>query len=325
MNDQSLHRFVLGVDGGGTKTAAKIAAIHEDGTIHELGTGYSGPANVQAVGTNQALANLNSAVNKALAACQMPILSIDCALLALAGSSIASARRDVERWASDRKLATTTQVIHDADPVLAAGTPDGWGVALIVGTGSVALGLDPNGHKVVVGGWGHWIGDKGSGFDLGREALMAVAEAADGVGQKTELAPMMLDHLNIADPREILAVLNRAKDARQEIAGLAPILFAAAAEKDEVASHILNDGALATAKLARVTAKQLSYSGELPIALAGGVVKASHVYRDLVVEHLQASGIELTVPTVVAEPVSGSLIMARDFLSSLKPSSAGAT
>ncbi len=69
-----------------------------------------------------------------------------------------------------RKLAAQVDIVHDADPVLAAGTADGIGVALIVGTGSVAIGVDGSGNKAICGGWGHWFGDKGSGYDLGRTA-----------------------------------------------------------------------------------------------------------------------------------------------------------
>ena len=92
-------------------------------------------------------------------------------------------------------FATHVEIIPDVEPVLAEGTDNGRGVALIVGTGSVAIGIDQDGNSVTKGGWGHWFGDKGSGFYLGYKALAAVAEASDEIGPETVLSDMVLEAL----------------------------------------------------------------------------------------------------------------------------------
>ena len=74
------------------------------------------------------------------------------AVLAGAGSDREENRRAFREWAHDRRLADRFQVVHDAVPVLAAGTPDGWGVALISGTGSLAYGRTADGRTARAGG-----------------------------------------------------------------------------------------------------------------------------------------------------------------------------
>jgi len=58
-------KLIIGVDGGGTKTAVRIATVSQDGSIETLGEGYGGPANVRAVGAVHAKTNLDVAIDAA--------------------------------------------------------------------------------------------------------------------------------------------------------------------------------------------------------------------------------------------------------------------
>ena len=319
----SNRQLILGVDGGGSKTAARIAAVGTGSRqarsrhardIITLGEGFGGPSNVRAVGAAHALINLDVAVDAAHEAAGTRGTTVDVAVLALAGSSLPDVQTVVMDWAKRRDLAERIDVVHDADPVLAVGAPDNRGVALIVGTGSVAIGIDSSGRKSVAGGWGHWFGDTGSGYDLGRRALAAVADAVDGIGPETSLVQQILDRLRTEDPREILCQLGLAVDIRQEIATLAPILLGAAEGGDKVAADIVMDAATATARLVRATTEKLGLGADAPLALAGGIVCSNDYYRDILIRQLAENGLQPDPLTVVAEPVEGSLIMARDRL-----------
>ncbi|MDH5412195.1 MAG: N-acetylglucosamine kinase, partial [Alphaproteobacteria bacterium] len=196
--------LILGVDGGGSKTAARIAVVDSDGELRVLGEGHGGPSNARAVGQAHAEINLNVAVDAAHNMAGTAGEEIEYAVLGLAGSSLPDIRSFIENWAERRALANTVDIVHDADPVLAVGAPGGNGIALIVGTGSAAIGCSSDGRRLVTGGWGHWFGDVGSGYDLGRRALAAVADAVDGVGPKTLLVERILQRLNTDNPREML-------------------------------------------------------------------------------------------------------------------------
>ena len=94
-----------------------------------------------------------------------------------------AARKAVRRHGV--RLARHVEVTNDAAILLAAGTPDGWGVALVSGTGSIAFGRAPDGRTARGGGWGYLLGDEGSAYALVLAGLQAVARAADGRGEPT--------------------------------------------------------------------------------------------------------------------------------------------
>ena len=309
-----MRRLVLGADGGGSKTAARIASVGESGELERLGEGYGGPSNVRAVGRAHAEINLNVAIDAALRDAGVGDQRIDYAVLGLAGSSLPDVQAFITEWAARRGLATTVDIVHDADPVLAVGVPGGNGIALIVGTGSVAIGIDDGGERSVTGGWGHWFGDTGSGYDLGRRALAAVADAVDGIGPGTVLVERVLHRLGTDKPREMLLRLDEAVDVRREIAALAPVLLHAAADGDAVAHAIVDAAAESAAKLVQANATKLGFDADVPLAAAGGIVCKSALYRQLLIGKLEALGIRPRTFTVVSDPVEGCVVMARDRL-----------
>jgi len=312
----SSRKLILGVDGGGSKTAARIATVGAapGRDITTIGEGFGGPSNVRAVGEAHAEINLDVAIDAAHRDAGTTDTAIDYAVLGLAGSSLPDVQSFIANWAERRGLAKQVDIVHDADPVLAVAAPDGRGIALIVGTGSVAIGADGSGERSITGGWGHWFGDTGSGFDLGRRALSAVADAVDGVGPETQLVSEILHRLRTENPREILQKLGMAADVRREIASLAPTLLQAASSGDAVALAIVQDAADATARLVHATAKKLELDPDTPLAVAGGIVCSNTLYRETLLASIHKLGESPTSIVIVDQPVKGCLLMARDRL-----------
>ena len=306
--------LIIGVDGGGTKTAARVASVRPDGGIVVLGEGHGGPSNVRAVGPVHAKTNLDVAIDAAHEAAGTRNVTVDYAVLALAGSALPDVQSDIHDWAGRRALAAQVDIVHDAEPVLSLSAGTGAGVALIVGTGSVAIATDGVGGRAVIGGWGHWFGDQGSGFDIGRRALAAIAEAVDGIAPQTALVKHISERLQVEHPREITRRLSRSVDLRQEIAALAPVVIHAAHDGDNIARRIVQEAAGATAALVRAAIANLELPNETPLALAGGVVCSGEFFRAELLGRLESLGISPHPVTVVTEPVEGSLILARDRL-----------
>jgi N-acetylglucosamine kinase-like BadF-type ATPase len=305
---------MLAVDGGGTKTLALVASLSEDGHMDIIGRGHGGPSNLRLAGKEQSLASLDQAIDQALLDAGRPGQRVDHAVLALAGSTSPDVQRDVSDWADQRQLSSCVEIVHDADPVLASGTEQGWGVALIVGTGSVAVGLDSAGKSVIKGGWGHWFGDKGSGFYLGYKALAAVAEASDDIGPETLLSELVMDRLGATDPRSILKEVSAGDDTRREVAALAPIVTLAAERQDRVATRIIISAVTETVKLVAAVSKALGFEKPFPLAVAGGVVCNSEFFRRELMGQL--SQLEPSPGTIklVDKPVVGCLMIARKHL-----------
>lgn len=307
-------RYLLGVDGGGSKTMALVAVLDEAGHMDIVGRGRGGPSNLRLSGKEQSLNSLDQAIDEALIQAGIPGQDLDYAVLALAGSGSPDVQQDVTNWANSRKLSSHLEIAHDALPVLADGTAKGWGIALIVGTGSVAFGVDINGDSVIKGGWGHWFGDKGSGFYLGYQALAAVAEASDDIGPETILSDLVLDRLGTEDPRSILKEVSAGGDTRRAVAALAPIVLNAAESGDKVAQRIVRGAVAEAVKLVAATSKALAFKRSYPMALAGGVVCKSQLFRDELMIGLNGLEVPPAGVTLVDEPVMGCLKIARQKL-----------
>src|SRR5687768_9453320 len=176
-NPKSPNDLVLGVDGGGTKTAAWLAIADADpGDDKPIGRGIAGPGNPRAVGFETALSNINAAIHEAFRTAQLPVRKVQAACLALAGADRPAERNRLEQWCTEQDLAGCLVLTNDADPLLAAASRDNFGIALIAGTGSFAFGRDREGQTARCGGWGYLLGDEGSGYSIALTGLRAAAK-----------------------------------------------------------------------------------------------------------------------------------------------------
>lgn len=308
----SSEQFVLGIDGGGTHTLALLA---EAATGAVRGRGTAGPSNIQAVGVKAALRELDAAVAAAFAAANRPRGKAAAACLGLAGVDLNEGLDIIRGWADSVSLAGRLTVANDATLLFAAGTPDGWGLAIICGTGSIAFTLDRSGKDGRAGGWGYLLGDEGSAWQVGLSGLRAACRAADRAGPPTKLLDAFLAELGTADPRDFIPAVYRGAWDRAAIAGLAPVVVGAAEAGDDVAHRLVVQQVteLARTAAAAVEANHLPRLG-LPVAVAGGLIVGSEFYRRLFVEALRGFGIHPGCVRPVEDPAVGAVVMARKLL-----------
>ncbi|QDU20877.1 N-acetylglucosamine kinase [Urbifossiella limnaea] len=309
MTTPSLPALVIGIDGGATHTAALLADA-ATGTV--LGRGESGPSNIQAVGVEAALKELDVAVAAAFAAAARPRANVAAACLGLAGVDLAEGLDIIGGWAQRVGLADHVSVANDATLLFAAGTPEGWGLAVIAGTGSIAFTLDRDGNDGRAGGWGYLLGDEGSAWLVGLNGLRAACRAADRAGPPTRLVDDFLKRLGTTDPRDFIPATYRGVWDRSAIAGLAPLVLEAAEAGDDVAHKLVVREVTELARTAAtaVDAAKLPKLG-LPVAVAGGLIAGSPFYRGLFVEALRGHGIHPGAVTVVDDPAVGAVVLAR--------------
>ena len=105
---------------------------------------------------------------------------VDVVCFGLAGFDRPDDRQLLAGWADQARWGNRLVMVNDGDLVVAAGTPAGWGVGVIAGTGSIAVGRAPDGRTARAGGWGHLIGDEGSAYGVVLDALRLVARRWDG-------------------------------------------------------------------------------------------------------------------------------------------------
>ncbi|HJN07544.1 MAG: BadF/BadG/BcrA/BcrD ATPase family protein [Pirellulaceae bacterium] len=308
--------LVLGVDGGGTKTVAWLSRV-SGAAAETIGRGAAGPSNPGVVGMSQAIATLAQAIDAAFDNAGLGPGLLPAACLAVSGSERTAHRDAMLQWAADRSLASNVRLVGDAEAVLAGGSRDGWGVALIAGTGSFAFGRDLQGLTIRVGGWGYLFGDEGSGHALGAAGLRAATQHADGRGPATTLLPRLLSRFDLTEPRELVTFFYGRQPARRAaLAELAPLVTAAAEEGDDVAMQIASDAATDLARLVTAACSQLNLSPRrFPLAIAGGVLCNSSLMRKCLEASLAGQDHLAKEITLVEQPVQGAVELARRAIS----------
>ncbi|HLJ94296.1 MAG TPA: BadF/BadG/BcrA/BcrD ATPase family protein, partial [Gemmataceae bacterium] len=309
--------LLLGIDGGGSRTVALLTSSGSSSTSPDwpkrgiLGRGEAGPSNLQAVGAERALAALDKAVASAFAAAQLPRMPVSAACLGLAGAGRPEDQKVIQDWARRVSLANSVDVTTDAAVLLAGGTPEGWGLALVAGTGSIAYGQTPAGTTARAGGWGYLIGDEGSAYALVQAGLRAIARAADGRDAATDLTQRFLTQIGLERPEELVRVIYRGNPDRTVFASWAPLILDAAEAGDAVALGIMEAAGRQLAHTVAAVARALGLNRHaVPLALSGGVLLASSSYRCRVLTALESLGIQPNPVTVVHEPAEGALRLA---------------
>lgn len=289
----------LGIDGGGTHTVALLA---RDGLV--VGRGEGGPSNRQAVGDARASQAIETAVNGAFASARLSRVPAGRACLGLAGAGRAEDQARIRDWARRVGLADQVEVVTDAALLLAAGTPAGWGLAVVAGTGSIAWGRTADGREARAGGWGYLLGDEGSGYAIAMRALRAVVNAVDGVGPATTLTERFKERLQIRDGRELVPMVHGGTLDRPALAALAALVIEQGAT-DAVAASVVEEQATALARTAVAAATKLDMT-EFPLALAGGLLVSSDGYRQRVLLAMREA-VQPGPITLVREPAEGAL------------------
>jgi glucosamine kinase len=249
--------YLIGVDGGGTGTRVRLARAN--GT--ELAQATSGPSGLS-LGIDKAWACVNYAVEKAFAA--IGIEQIPFASTAI-GLGLAGVHNKV--WAAQFEAANPgyAALALDNDGVTTligahAGQP---GVIVAIGTGSVGEALLPDGSQREVSGWGFPAGDEASGGWMGLRAMNHIQQVIDGRKPGSAFADALIDACG-GNRDAIQSWLGQA--TQTAYASLARYVVAHG-ETEPVARAILEDAGLEVATMAAA----LDPSGELPVALCGGL------------------------------------------------------
>lgn len=297
---------MLGVDGGASKTLCLVGS--QDG--HVLGLGRAGPSNHQTCGLAEAMAQVADSVQQALA--QAAVEQVALGMFCLAGADLpedyAMLGEAVERLA----LCQVAVVKNDTLAALRSGLSQAWGVVVVSGTGTNAAGRAPNGEEIVLPGLGPISGDWGGGSMISLEIVRRVMRAWDGRGEPTLLLPMVLNALDAPSPQALLRTLYQNQVEQEQLLGLVPLLFEAAASGDAVACALVTEIGTEVGVTARTLISRLALQGQsVEVVLAGGMFKAKGTLLIDTVEaviHQVAPRATIVLPKV--EPVVGALLLA---------------
>ncbi len=189
----------------------------------------------------------------------------------------------------------------------AAATRGEPGIVVISGGGAVAYGRTARGDSLRVGGWGHLLGDEGSGYWIGLEAIKVTLQSWAGMMPKSPLEAHVMETLGAEDDRQVLSRVYSGSFSEVEIAGLVVLVARLARDGDETAERILEEAARHLAGMVEAVQRRL---GELPIYVSGGVFGVATM-PERFERSLAASGRDAQVMIVVPDPLEGVFLIAK--------------
>ncbi len=294
-------RFVLGVDGGATKTLAAVLDL-ESRAIH-LGRG--GPSNEDAVGAAAAVQALLVASEEALGRAGITSERLGAGVLAVAGTDTEDLAQNVRSARADNWI-----VVNDVVAAWATATGGGPGVAAIAGTGSNVFGVGPDGRGWRAGGWGHLLGDEGSGYWLGVQSIKAALRDREGSGPATALSDAAPAFFEQPSVEAVAARVYSKPLTKGEIAAFGIETAKLAERGDAVARALYERGANELGEQILAVIRETGLQGDFPVGLIGSAFKAGSVFVEPLERVIHVRSPAARVQAVELAPVGGSLMLA---------------
>ena len=297
-------QYVVGIDSGGTKTVGLLA--EETGKV--LAKARGGGANLVIHG--------ELAVEKVLYQVIEDLESpgpIEAICLGMAGVDRSEEKELIEGLLRRLGLRKNLRIVNDALIALVAGAPEGMGIVVSAGTGSIAYGVDPSGETARSGGWGYLLGDEGSAFWLGHAPVRQGVRAVDGRGPATSLFERISQKLDLDVPDGLVKWFYDQELSRDRVAKLASVVQEAADDGDVAANSLLDQAAQHLARAARAVDRKLTFTESYPLVLAGGAFRACPSLFERVENNLDLPKAE--VVRLEKEPATGAVTLALELLS----------
>lgn len=280
--------FYLGVDGGGTKTSCYLGAVGPSGQLHVLGRGVSSGSNPRTAGMDAAVAAIVESVRLAREEAGAHAISCERALLAIAGTLDLSFRRELAARLSAAGVAIKCDVVPDLIPLLQAETGETQAMGIISGTGSVGIGRGAVGQIVILGGWGPLIGDDGSGFAIGKQALRHALNSLEVGDSDDPLVAIVCRELNVNSAAEILNLLAASEDQRGLIARLTKPVIELATQEETIAESIVHQAVCSLVDLVERVRRRIEVASDdcPPLTISGGLFQSGDYFREKFVQEL---------------------------------------
>ncbi|MCZ2403287.1 ATPase [Paenarthrobacter sp. Z7-10] len=292
--------MVIGLDIGGSKTRGirwRQGVIEADAEV--------GSANVQNVSRAEAAANLASLFDRLAGPCPGGGTGVDEVYAGSGGIDTADDAAALTAMILPNVPGAVVRVVHDTRLLLAAGGAS-TGVAVIAGTGSAAWGTNDDGGQARAGGWGYLLGDEGSGYWFGREAVRHSLHRMNLGLEADELTQALLAHCGLAAAGELIAHFHGGT-GRRYWAGMSPLVFDAAATGHAGSLAMIDQAGADLAVLAAQCAGMLGIPG--PLVLGGGLGMNQPLLQNAFRGHLSARGLT-DVRVLEQDPIFGVLTLA---------------
>jgi N-acetylglucosamine kinase-like BadF-type ATPase len=301
---KKIQKYVIGVDGGGTKTMAALA--DSEGKILKLVK--TGPSNLRNVGLQKAVENIALAIKK-VSPKKGKILSIFIGLAAIEEEFKFEKEKIKREIRKKIKFRGKLEIGSDQIVAFRSGTDEKNGIVLISGTGCVCHGWR-NGKEAKTSGWG-WLNDEGSGFWVGQRGFQAIFKELDGRGEKTLIKKLVFKKWRLKKKDDFLKKVY-GKDSIRQVSLISRIVDEAAKRGDRIARKIMEKAAKELVFSAKKVIEKLNFKNEeFPIVLIGRVFESEIVLKIVKKEIKKiAPKAKFLIPQIKIEPVVGAVKLA---------------
>ncbi len=293
--------YWLGVDGGGSNL--RVAIVRSDmSPLHQIRVDGVNP-NIW--GREHAATRVQKTIKQALQEAEFTADQIQGVGVGIAGASGYHSEKWLRQVIAGILPGCFVVPSSDHEIALVGALGKHEGVLILSGTGSVAFGVNATGQSAQVGGWGYLIGDEGSGFRIGLDALQAVVQAIDGRGDSTELIDAITTRLELNDPLDLIHWLYH-MPRNHDVAALAPLVMNTAAAGDSVAQQIIQSACDALTLHVTTVMKRLEMV-ETDFAFAGGLLQRPNLLSECLCSALRLE----SIPQASYPPVIGAALLAQ--------------
>ncbi len=295
--------YFLGVDIGGTKSHALIS----DGAGNALGFGTYGPGNHEEVGYDGLQRALQTVTEKALAQAGLRKNQVTAAGFGVAGYDWPSERQPTLDTISTIGLNAPVEAVNDTIVGLLAGASQGWGVAIVAGTGTNCWGWDKDHHVGRVTGVG--FGEHGGAGCLVDRPLSSIAYEWTMRGPRTLLSPEFLRLTGVSDIPELIEGIELGKYSIGS--EYAPVVHKVALQGDPVALSIIEWAGSELGYTTVAVIRQLGISSlEFEVVLVGSVYEMGEMLIAPMRQVINAEAPRARLVRLSAPPVVGGVLLA---------------
>ena len=291
-------QYYLGIDGGGTKT--ELCLTNAKGEV--LSSARLGASNPNDIGLEAVCTLLGRGIDQVTDGYDRSAISV---FAGIAGAATGDNAEHIKAYLSSLGFAKA-DAASDVRSCLAACLKEHDGIAVIMGTGSVAY-AQSQGELLRAGGYGYLLGDAGSGFALGQGAILSALQAEDGSGAPTLLRDMVA--VQCGHARVLDALSDFYRGGKTEIARYAPLVFEAHAKGDAVATELLTRNVRAIADLIRAIGARMG-KDHVRAVLCGGLTAKSEIILPILRDALANDAREYSLSLSNAAPIQGALYLA---------------
>jgi N-acetylglucosamine kinase-like BadF-type ATPase len=293
----------LGIDAGGSKTTCVVG---DEKSV--LAAATAGGSNITRVGEVRARNALQDSIQQACAAARVEPRLVDRVCVGMSGGGRPQVSELARRMVAEI-VSGKIEVVGDMVIALHAAFDEAVGVIVIAGTGSMAYGRTKAGQTARAGGWGFAISDEGSGHWIGRTAVSATLRTHDE-GETSALLRSITRAWGIESLDDLVKAANATPPP--DFSALLTEVLAAAEAGDALARTVLTQAGTELAVLAKIViARIFPGSGNVPVAMVGGVFRNSQLVRQVFYNSLRSEYPNAVVSSSVVDPVKGALELAR--------------